>query len=228
MGFTPLFELFFPPCQFCAVVQCIWWDYSSKKSDPWLLRQTGVNRKINTLFLVLQYLRWHNMCVTLDIWWHFWTWSWDDIYIIPGSGSKAPPVWCSIQGLLSSASTSVYTFAPDSIWKIVRRKIPSLSSCVCSRIRNEDPLPYLNHPFAKESKDGNESGAARCKGVNRVITTIASFWHDVKRTSSDVISLQPIISQYQMKHQSNWNRDNTVCLETEYLKMKTTSNRRAS
>ena len=203
MGLTPLFELFTGPLSFhlANYVQRFGWGYSSEKSNPRLPRQTGVNRTIHTLFLVVQYLRWHNMCVTLDIWWLFWTWSWDNIHIIPGSGSKAPPVWCSIQGLLSSASTSVNTFAPDCIWKIVRRKIHSLSSCVCSRIRNEDPLPYFNHPFAKESKDGNESAAARCKGVNRVITTIARFWHHFKRTSSDVISLQPIISQYQMKHQ---------------------------
>ena len=80
MGLTPLFELFAGPLSFhlANYVQRFGWGYSSKKSNPRLPRQTGVNRTIHTVFKVVQYLRWHDICVTL-------------YYCIQRSGSTEPP-----------------------------------------------------------------------------------------------------------------------------------------
>ena len=80
MGLTPLFELFTGPLSFhlANYVQRFGWGNSSEKSNPRLPRQTGVNRTLHTVFKVVQYLRWHNICVTL-------------YYCIQRSGSTEPP-----------------------------------------------------------------------------------------------------------------------------------------
>ena len=56
MGPTPLFELFTGPLSFhlANYMQRFGWGYSSEKSNPRLPRQTGVNRTVRLLMVLLQ------------------------------------------------------------------------------------------------------------------------------------------------------------------------------
>ena len=56
MGLTPLFELFAGPLSFRLAnrMQRIGWSYSSEKSNPRLPRQTGANRTVGLLKVLLQ------------------------------------------------------------------------------------------------------------------------------------------------------------------------------
>ena len=57
MSLTPLFELFTGPLSFRLAnsMQRIGWGYSSEKSNPRLPRQTGANRTVRLLMVLLQF-----------------------------------------------------------------------------------------------------------------------------------------------------------------------------
>ena len=85
MGLTPLFELFAGPLSFhlANYVQRFGWGCSSKKSNPRLPRQTGVNRTVHTLSasctvikVMYDILHWvsysklHTICNNDTLWLH--------------------------------------------------------------------------------------------------------------------------------------------------------------